>query len=135
MVVTYQLLQNYTDLISNETDCYYIEINDLFEVNCIGTCDEEVGYSNFNESVKMNVWRSFKDCVAFFGTVETSNHSLHIVDEIFQTIFNIRDLAKKIISPFRTRLHTDLMRIECEREGENQSPRAVHVLLSRAGLV
>ena len=138
----YQMNENiYTHLNalwnSTENDleeCYWMEIDDLFEPNCIGTCGYIFDYYQYNIMFNMSLYinssddkqnatnsdswtTSYRACKQHFGSVDMTVRSLQVINQKFNAILDGQTKSfqiKNITQSFDTKLQNGDLRVLCE---------------------
>eukprot|EP01083_Nonionella_stella_P012146 34471_1 len=119
--------------------CYWVDIGYLYHAECVGTCDSQMIYSEYNQSFDLNiifesnttvnvsnVTQSFRICDEYFGSINASDESLSSVDAVFYDVLNLMSakvmkgsIIHNILVPPQTILRDELLQIECKNERQN----------------
>eukprot|EP01084_Bolivina_argentea_P270183 459365_1 len=116
---------------SNRADCYWIEIGQLYEAFCDGTCGDKFQYNEHNQSFNLdlefynrNTTKSFDICNEYFGTFNDTTDSLSSIDAVFYYTLSIiasdpNSLIHDVINNPETILRDGLLKVGCQNKKQN----------------
>ena len=129
------------DLLNHSSDgsCYWIDIAQILEVNCEGTCGDTQIYNLSDQSFELNlnitaksdhrynetenitlcITKTCSVCTEYFGTPDAMQSSLNVIDSIFNNVLNILSggsIIHDIINPPVTSLQGNETFVKCNND-------------------
>eukprot|EP01084_Bolivina_argentea_P233266 392938_1 len=136
----YSLANNFSlvNLLNNKNkpDCYWLEIGQLYQAHCEGTCGDKIIYYHYNQTINLDLIFdhdlendnniSYRKCNEYFGTNNDTEDSLSSIDAVFESVlytiisFSSNDfILHDIITPPMTLLSDGKTFIECTKKQRN----------------
>jgi len=85
----------------NAPNCYWLDLDDVFEVQCVGTCDPVVHHNHSvsfhfdidfvggSEDNSSNVTTSYALCDEYFGTINDTKSSIENIDVLLDSVLDL----------------------------------------------
>eukprot|EP01084_Bolivina_argentea_P020176 37537_1 len=142
----YELRDDFSliDILNNEyrPNCYWLDIGELYQASCEGTCDDKMVYTQYNVTFDLNLefidnsdddtydnyngnaTKSYTKCKQYFGSINDTSDSLNSIDAVFYSVLNVianipQSILHDVVIPSNTILRDNLSKIECVNEKVN----------------